>query len=130
MLQSYYPIIYIYILLYLFIYSFIHSFIYLFIYHHHHHQYVSLISEFAEDLPFVPILGPPSPCRRRHGASDNFRGDSCDGSIVAKHRSPAQLCAAWEAGPFPPRGPRGGGENSLEKFSKVGKSDVEPFGVQ
>ena len=44
-------------------------------------------------------IRPPSPCRRRHGASDNFRGDSCDGSIVAKHRSPAQLCAAWEAGP-------------------------------
>ena len=100
MLQSYYPIIFIYIYTYLFInlfiHLFIHSFIYLFIIIiiiNMYHLYPN-----SRRISRYPIR-PPSPCRRRHGASDNFRGDSCDGSIVAKHRSPAQLCAAWEAGP-------------------------------
>ena len=86
MLQSYYPIyIYIIILIYLFIHLFIHSFI---------HLFINYIRSSGGSPGKYPILGPPSPCRR-HGATDNFRGDSCDGSIDAKHRSPAQLCAAY-----------------------------------
>jgi hypothetical protein len=107
--------IYIIILIYLFIHLFIHSFIYL-----------SIISEVAEDLPVnIPSLAhhPPVVATVPPTTSEATAATVASMQNIGALHSSAQPMA----GPFPPRG---GGENRLEKFSKVGKSDVEPFGVQ